>query len=571
MTMERSTYLVCRPYRASWWPCRSSTSRSGTSRGLYQSKHRASPSPTRSCSSCSRSSPCARVSAQAPPGLEEVARLLGHGRLSAVLTRVTLPVLLPALIAGFLARLHHLLDGTDGDADPPSDRREHARHRIRAYTNNFAYGAAAPYALALLPSRRCRASCSAAGSRRSLGRRRERMSAVGLGLGLGQGTSAKAFGERGGARRRLARRSRPGSASLRSSVHPEAARRDLLRLIAGFERTDSGTHRGLASVWSMGRRSSRRPSGGAFAMSRRKGRSLPHLTVGLNVGSSAPRREASDAAGQRRRRASRSSSGLVGLGGYREEASAPPLSGGRRCSGPRSPGRSPPIRPSGPARRVLLLTRRRAPHEHAAGGRRRAPLIRRHGASRHPRPGRGVRDRRPCRCAPARDDRARRRACTVLYMRPVNGEVARFVGHAGTPSAWLENGVVQPGARRDLGRARGHRAGAVRGRPARAASSRSISIGGARPAAGVPRIVVSRGVPRPRRAFGRDPARRAWLWGPDPAGRPWLRGASRGSSAREAPEPGRCVSLHVRGTAAAWVTGVAGVRAFARAPAGPVP
>ena len=59
--------------------------------------------------------------AQAPPGLEEVARSLGHSRLS-VLARVTLPILAPALVARILARLHVLLDRADGDADPPPDR-----------------------------------------------------------------------------------------------------------------------------------------------------------------------------------------------------------------------------------------------------------------------------------------------------------------------------------------------------------------------------------------------------------------------------------------------------------------
>jgi iron(III) transport system permease protein len=87
--------------------------------------------------------------AQAPPGLEEVARSLGHGRLS-VLARVTLPVLAPALIAGF--SLVFISASTELTATlilHPTGVNTLATG-FWAYTTNFAYGAAAPYALALL-------------------------------------------------------------------------------------------------------------------------------------------------------------------------------------------------------------------------------------------------------------------------------------------------------------------------------------------------------------------------------------------------------------------------------------
>ena len=87
--------------------------------------------------------------AQAPPGLEEVARSLGHGRLS-VLTRVTLPILAPALVAAF--SLVFITASTELTATlilHPTGVNTLATG-FWAFTNDFAYGAAAPYALALL-------------------------------------------------------------------------------------------------------------------------------------------------------------------------------------------------------------------------------------------------------------------------------------------------------------------------------------------------------------------------------------------------------------------------------------
>jgi iron(III) transport system permease protein len=87
--------------------------------------------------------------AQAPPGLEEVARSLGHGRLS-VLFRVTLPILAPALAAGF--SLVFISASTELTATlilRPTGV-ETLATGFWAFTKDFSYGAAAPYALALL-------------------------------------------------------------------------------------------------------------------------------------------------------------------------------------------------------------------------------------------------------------------------------------------------------------------------------------------------------------------------------------------------------------------------------------
>ena len=87
--------------------------------------------------------------AQAPAGLEEVARSLGHGRLS-VLARVTLPILAPALAAGFC--LVFISASTELTATlilRPTGV-ETLATGFWAFTRDFSYGAAAPYALALL-------------------------------------------------------------------------------------------------------------------------------------------------------------------------------------------------------------------------------------------------------------------------------------------------------------------------------------------------------------------------------------------------------------------------------------
>jgi iron(III) transport system permease protein len=87
--------------------------------------------------------------AQAPAGLEQVARTLGHGRLS-TLFRVTLPLLAPGLLAGFsLVFLGAATELTATLVLHPTGV-ETLATQFWAYTSDFSYGAAAPYALALL-------------------------------------------------------------------------------------------------------------------------------------------------------------------------------------------------------------------------------------------------------------------------------------------------------------------------------------------------------------------------------------------------------------------------------------
>jgi iron(III) transport system permease protein len=87
--------------------------------------------------------------AQAPAGLEDVARSLGHRRVS-VLVRVTLPLLVPGLIAGFsLVFLSAATELTATLVLHPTGV-ETLATQFWAYTSGFSYGAAAPYALALL-------------------------------------------------------------------------------------------------------------------------------------------------------------------------------------------------------------------------------------------------------------------------------------------------------------------------------------------------------------------------------------------------------------------------------------
>ena len=87
--------------------------------------------------------------AQAPTGLDEVARSLGHGRLS-VLMRITLPLLAPGILAGFsLVFLSAATELTATLVLHPTGV-ETLATQFWAYTTNFSYGAAAPYALGLL-------------------------------------------------------------------------------------------------------------------------------------------------------------------------------------------------------------------------------------------------------------------------------------------------------------------------------------------------------------------------------------------------------------------------------------
>jgi iron(III) transport system ATP-binding protein len=137
---------------------------------------------------------------------------------------------------------------------------------------------------------------------------------------------------------------------------------------------------------------------------------------------------------------------------------------------------------------------------------------------------------------------------SVLYTRPVNGEVARFVGHGNLLLGRLENGVVQ----------------SVLG---------EISVALARPAPEPCAVgvlvrpeqidladgsVAPRGVVVNREFHGHDVLVAVRLdepaWGPDPGDRPGFEVLVR-LPGPQAPEPGARVSLRVRGTAAAWLTG----------------
>ena len=87
--------------------------------------------------------------AQAPAGLEDVARTLGHGRAS-IFLRITLPLLLPGLLAAFA--LVFLVASTELTATlllHPTGV-ETLATQFWAYTSDFSYGAAAPYALTLM-------------------------------------------------------------------------------------------------------------------------------------------------------------------------------------------------------------------------------------------------------------------------------------------------------------------------------------------------------------------------------------------------------------------------------------
>jgi iron(III) transport system permease protein len=93
---------------------------------------------------------CVRASvAQAPPGLEEIARSLGRRRLS-VLWRVTLPLVLPGLAAGFcLVFLSVVTELTATLILIPIGTQTLAT-QFWAYQQNLAYGQAAPFALAII-------------------------------------------------------------------------------------------------------------------------------------------------------------------------------------------------------------------------------------------------------------------------------------------------------------------------------------------------------------------------------------------------------------------------------------
>jgi iron(III) transport system ATP-binding protein len=141
---------------------------------------------------------------------------------------------------------------------------------------------------------------------------------------------------------------------------------------------------------------------------------------------------------------------------------------------------------------------------------------------------------------------------SVLYTRPVNGEVARFVGHGNLLLGRLEHGVVQS----VLGEisvelvvpAPDPCAVGVLVRP------EQIELAGA---TGEAAAKLARGVVTNREFHGHDVLVSVRLdepaWGPPPGTRPGFEVLAR-LSGSDAPDPGSRVALRVRGTAAAWLS-----------------
>jgi iron(III) transport system ATP-binding protein len=143
----------------------------------------------------------------------------------------------------------------------------------------------------------------------------------------------------------------------------------------------------------------------------------------------------------------------------------------------------------------------------------------------------------------------------MLYTRPVNGEVARFVGHGNLLLGRLENGVVRSVlgeiAVELLAPAAEPCAVGVLVRPEQI----DLDDGAASPGDDGR---LPRGVVVTREFHGHDVLVGVRLdepaWGPDPAGRPGFEVLVR-LQGPEAPEPGHRVALRVRGIAAAWLSG----------------
>ena len=140
----------------------------------------------------------------------------------------------------------------------------------------------------------------------------------------------------------------------------------------------------------------------------------------------------------------------------------------------------------------------------------------------------------------------------VLYTRPVNGEVARFVGHGNLLLGRLENGVVQS----VLGEI------AVElGVPATEPCAVGVLVRPEQIELGAGENGVPRGVVTSREFHGHDVLVSVRLdepaWGPPPGTRPGFEILAR-LPGPAAPEPGSRVALRVRGTAAAWLSRSAG-------------
>jgi iron(III) transport system ATP-binding protein len=139
----------------------------------------------------------------------------------------------------------------------------------------------------------------------------------------------------------------------------------------------------------------------------------------------------------------------------------------------------------------------------------------------------------------------------TLYTRPVNGEVARFVGHGNLLLGRLEHGVV----RSVLGEIAVDLAAPVAEPCAVGVLVRPEQIDLEPGAAGDRR--TPRGVVVGKEFHGHDVLIAVRLdepaWGPDPGRRPGFEVLVR-LPGPDAPEPGNRVALRVRGTAAAWLT-----------------
>ena len=186
--------------RASWSRSRSSTSRSATCRAST-SRASSSSSPTRSCSSRSRSSPCAPGSRRRRPGSRRSrARSGTAGSRCSCASRCRCSR--PALVAGF--SLVFISASTELTATlilHPTGVKTLATG-FWAYTNDFSYGAAAPYALALLLVATAPGAAARPLVRADRGGRVVSAAHVGLGVGL---RPAEVVRRAGRARRRLAR------------------------------------------------------------------------------------------------------------------------------------------------------------------------------------------------------------------------------------------------------------------------------------------------------------------------------------------------------------------------------
>ena len=136
----------------------------------------------------------------------------------------------------------------------------------------------------------------------------------------------------------------------------------------------------------------------------------------------------------------------------------------------------------------------------------------------------------------------------VLYTRPVNGEVARFVGHGNLLLGRLENGVVQS----VLGEI-----SVALGVPAEEPCAVGVLVRPEQVDLAASDGRPPRGIVTAREFHGHDVLVSVRLdepaWGPPPGDRPGFEILAR-LPGSDAPDPGSRVSLSVRGVAAAWLS-----------------